>query len=88
VAGAPARPPADTPRSGAPARPPAGKPGRPAKPPPLVELAKDSSLYYASRVLIDGVVRPSDTRKVLEMSLDVVTWNRPQQERRHPVIRM
>ncbi|XP_043229211.1 biotin-dependent 3-methylcrotonyl-coenzyme A carboxylase beta1 subunit-like [Amphibalanus amphitrite] len=64
------------------------KPGRPAKPPPLIQLPKDSSLYYASRVLIDGVIRPRDTRKTLELALAVVSWNTPQQERRHPVIRM
>lgn len=62
---APADAAADSPAA-PPTPPPAKpeKPGRPAKPPPLVTLEKDSSLYYASRVLVDCVVRPSDTRKV------------------------
>ena len=46
------------------ASPPPGKPDRPPKPPPLIQLPRDSSLFYASRVLIDGVIRPSQTRKV------------------------
>ncbi|XP_037071384.1 methylcrotonoyl-CoA carboxylase beta chain, mitochondrial-like [Pollicipes pollicipes] len=39
-------------------------------PPPLVQLDRDSSLFYASRVLIDGVIRPRDTRKILETRCD------------------